>query len=94
MLTGWNDKSATAKCIFGYCDGTKNEQGVYEVKLFIGTKKGQIVEPRGSFDYAWDPCFQPEGFNVTYGEMDKSVKNSISHYKNAVDQIKEYFSKK
>ena len=29
--------------------------------------------------FGWDPCFQPESFNETFGEMDKAVKNTISH---------------
>lgn len=26
-----------------------------------------------------DPIFQPDGFEQTFAEMDKSVKNAISH---------------
>ena len=34
---------------------------------------------RGHTTFGWDPVFQPEGFQETYAEMDKSVKNTISH---------------
>ncbi len=30
-------------------------------------------------DFGWDPVFEPEGFDKTYAELDKEVKNSISH---------------
>ena len=36
MLTAWDDKSAYAMCIFGYADGTKDPQGLYNVQLFEG----------------------------------------------------------
>ena len=61
--------------------------------LFTGIKNGTIVEPRGSFDYAWDPIFQPLNHDLTYGEMEKSFKNSISHYRHAVEQIKSFLLK-
>ena len=34
---------------------------------------------RGPTDFGWDPVFQPEGYDVTYAEMDKAEKNKISH---------------
>ncbi len=30
-------------------------------------------------DFGWDPVFEPDGFDRTYAELDKDVKNSISH---------------
>jgi hypothetical protein len=29
--------------------------------------------------FGWDPVFQPDGFQETYAEMDKGIKNTISH---------------
>ena len=41
---------------------------------------------RGPPDFGWDPVFQPDGFTETYAEMDKAVKNSISHrYRSLMD---------
>ena len=34
---------------------------------------------RGATAFGWDPVFQPKGFQETYAEMDKAVKNTISH---------------
>ncbi len=45
---------------------------------------------RGSLDFGWDPVFEPTGYNQTYAEMDKSVKNQISHRSLALAKLKEY----
>jgi hypothetical protein len=46
---------------------------------FVGRTEGAIVAARGPSDFGWDPIFQPDGFPHTYAEMDKDVKNTISH---------------
>lgn len=33
---------------------------------------------------------QPEGFNETYAEMDKAIKNTISHRFRSLDKLREY----
>ena len=40
---------------------------------------GKIVPARGPPDFGWDPVFEADGFDQTYAEMDKDVKNTISH---------------
>ena len=47
--------------------------------VFVGRTPGQIVEPRGKTTFGWDPVFLPDGYDQTYAELDKSVKNTISH---------------
>jgi inosine triphosphate pyrophosphatase len=37
------------------------------------------VPARGPTDFGWDPVFQPDGYAETYAEMDKAVKNTLSH---------------
>lgn len=73
MLAGFEDKSATAVCTFAYSDGENDE-----VKLFQGKTEGIIVDPRGPRDFGWDPCFQPNGYDKTYAELPKDVKNTVS----------------
>ncbi|MCE5193027.1 MAG: non-canonical purine NTP pyrophosphatase [Candidatus Cryosericum sp.] len=36
-------------------------------------------EPRGSAGFGYDPLFVPEGYSVTYAEMDTGLKDRISH---------------
>ena len=47
--------------------------------LFIGKTEGLIVKARGDNNFGWDPIFQPDGYDKTYAELDKDIKNKISH---------------
>lgn len=85
MLYKFEDKSAKAICTFGYCEGPGKD-----VQLFQGVTHGLIVESRGHQNFGWDSIFQPDGFNQTYAEMEKSVKNTISHRYKALDKLREY----
>ena len=86
MICAFDDHSAYAQSIFGL---QKNKKG--GPILFIGKTEGEIVEPRGSFDFGWDPCFLPKGFNKTYGEMSKDEKNEISHRGKSVNAMIKFF---
>lgn len=88
MLTGFEDKTAYALCIFAYGEPGK------PIELFIGKTDGSIVEPRGPRDFGWDPCFQPSNFTQTYAEMSKDIKNTISHRYKAVDALRNYLLNK
>jgi XTP/dITP diphosphohydrolase len=49
-------------------------------EVFEGKIEGQCVWPmRGEQGHGYDPMFQPDGFDVTLGEMDRWEKNRISH---------------
>nr|XP_004661494.1 inosine triphosphate pyrophosphatase isoform X2 [Jaculus jaculus] len=86
LLAGFEDKSAYALCTFALSTGDPSEP----VHLFRGKTSGQIVMPRGSHDFGWDPCFQPDGCEQTYAEMPKAEKNAISHRFRALLKLKEY----
>ena len=48
--------------------------------VFQGQIGGQIVWPmRGDQGHGFDPIFQPDGFDQTFGEIDRWEKNKISH---------------
>jgi len=87
MLHGFEDKSAYAMCTFGYSEGPGKD-----ISVFCGKCPGEIVSPRGSTKFGWDPCFQPDDFNETFAEMQPSVKNSISHRARALDKLKSFFT--
>lgn len=49
-------------------------------EVFEGKIEGQCVWPmRGAQGHGYDPMFQPEGSDVTMGEMGAEQKNRISH---------------
>jgi non-canonical purine NTP pyrophosphatase (RdgB/HAM1 family) len=57
-LINGKDRSATARCVFGYFDGGT------EV-LFEGSLPGLIADkPAGEGGFGFDPIFIPEGFNL------------------------------
>jgi len=49
-------------------------------EVFEGVMPGQVVWPmRGDQGHGYDPIFQPDGYDITFGEMDRWEKNKISH---------------
>jgi inosine triphosphate pyrophosphatase len=48
------------------------------------------VAPRGPTTFGWDSVFEPEGFDMTYAEMDKTIKNTISHRYKALKMLRDY----
>ncbi|KAL5224470.1 hypothetical protein ABZP36_011109 [Zizania latifolia] len=87
LLLAYEDKSAFATCIFSLALGPGEEP-----ITFIGKTAGKIVPARGPTDFGWDPVFQPDGFEQTYAEIPKSVKNQISHRGKALALVKEHFA--
>jgi inosine triphosphate pyrophosphatase len=66
------DRSAVARTTIGYRDATGQHH------YFTGELHGDIVAPRGSRDFGWNPIFQPVGDHRTFGEMSIEEKNHIS----------------
>lgn len=60
--------------------------GHYEV--VEGTVKGKVVwPPRGDKGFGYDPMFQPDGYEQTFGEMDPDAKAEINHRARAFEKI-------
>lgn len=54
-------------------------------QVYDGRIEGQVVWPmRGAEGHGYDPIFQPDGHNLTLGEMSPDEKNRISHRANAM----------
>ncbi len=69
---------------------------IYEgsIHIFEGICRGQIIDqPRGSGGFGYDPVFIPEGYAITFAEMDSEEKNRISHralaFRKMTDWLKE-----
>lgn len=57
-------------------------------EVFPGVLPGHVVWPmRGSQGHGYDPIFVPEGFDQTFGEMDRWEKNRISHRADAFRKL-------
>ena len=89
ILEAYPDKSAYAQCIFSYCEGPGQP-----VTSFVGQTHGTIVAARGPLNFGWDPIFQPDGFDLTFAEMPKNVKNTISHRFRSLDKLREFLISK
>ena len=85
MLAGFDDKSGYAQCIFSLALDKDSEP-----LLFVGRTHGKVVPARGDANFGWDPIFEPDGHGQTYAEMDKALKNTLSHRFRALDKLREH----
>ncbi|KAK4531747.1 hypothetical protein CCYA_CCYA09G2604 [Cyanidiococcus yangmingshanensis] len=85
LLMAWDDKGATAQCLFALANDSAAEPLV-----FCGQTPGRIVPPRGERNFGWDPIFQPDGSERTYAEMSEAEKNAISHRYRAAAALATY----
>lgn len=58
------------------------------VETFEGYVHGSLVwPPRGDKGFGYDPVFEPEGFDITFGEMEPNAKHAMSHRADAFKQL-------
>ena len=58
-------------------------------EVFKGKVEGRFVWPmRGMEGHGYDPAFQPDGYDITFGEMGWDEKNRISHRADAFAKLK------
>ncbi len=63
-------------------------------EVFPGVMPGQLVWPmRGQQGHGYDPIFQPDGYDITFGEMDRWEKNKISHRADAFRKLVKAFER-
>jgi len=56
--------------------------------LYEGSIEGKITQQRsGSKGFGYDPIFQPDGYEISFAEMDPAEKNRISHRAIAVAKL-------
>ncbi|NNK79787.1 MAG: RdgB/HAM1 family non-canonical purine NTP pyrophosphatase [Litoreibacter sp.] len=61
-------------------------------EVFPGTIEGQVVWPmRGDQGHGYDPIFMADGYDKTFGEMDRWEKNRISHRADAFAKLVKLF---
>jgi len=55
---------------------------------FKGTVEGTIRhEKSGDKGFGYDPIFQPDGFSITFAEMELQDKNKVSHRARAMEKL-------
>ena len=86
-LSQFKDRSAYFKTVF--CLMTHDNTYYFE-----GIVKGSIADrPRGNNGFGYDPIFVPEGYNQTFGELEKEIKKSLSHRARATQSLIEFLRK-
>lgn len=64
-----------------------------EELFFEGIVNGKIrTEKSGSQGFGYDPIFEPEGYDITFAEMDIERKNIISHRGIAIEKLISYLN--
>lgn len=59
-----------------------------EQHLFEGIVKGRIaLEKQGDQGFGYDPIFIPEGHDISFAQMDRSTKNTMSHRARAIQKL-------
>jgi XTP/dITP diphosphohydrolase len=59
----------------------------YEI-VVEGQVTGQLVfPPRGIHGFGYDPIFQPDGHDISFGQMDPAAKHAMSHRADAFSQL-------
>jgi len=57
-------------------------------EVFEGKVNGTLVWPvRGALGHGYDPMFQPDGYDITFAEMEFAKKNAISHRADAFAKL-------
>jgi len=65
-----------------------------EEYTFEGECKGVITESKsGSQGFGYDPIFKPEGYDISFAEMDMDTKSKISHRGKAIDRLIDFLEK-
>lgn len=80
-MEGKNVRNARFRTVIALVLGGKEYQ-------FEGVVDGRITEvPLGAKGFGYDPVFRPNGYEITFAEMDLALKNQISHRALAVAQL-------
>lgn len=85
-LSGQADRKARFRTVIALIFGGKEYQ-------FDGVVDGTITDtPHGGGGFGYDPVFVPDGYDVTFAEMDSEAKNAISHRGRAVEKLAAFLS--
>ncbi|HYX05098.1 MAG TPA: non-canonical purine NTP diphosphatase [Bacteroidales bacterium] len=85
-MEGMENRKARFRTVIAYVEGGKTS-------LFEGKVDGTILtELHGNGGFGYDPVFQPEGFDISFAQMDPDDKNRISHRGNAFRKFVDFLA--
>lgn len=85
-LDGVDNRSAQFRTVVALIQGDKES-------LFEGVVRGSISKDcKGSSGFGYDPVFIPDGYDITFAQMDLCDKNEISHRARAVKLLINYLN--
>ncbi len=77
-----NHRQAHFKTVIAY----RSSNGT--IHTFSGEVHGVITtEALGTGGFGYDPVFRPEGYELTFAQLDEEIKNTISHRRRAMDRF-------
>ena len=77
-------RTARFRCVVALADASGRAQ------IAEGTCEGRIIhEARGTQGFGYDPLFVPDGYELTFAEMDAELKNKLSHRARALKRARE-----
>ncbi|SOD15246.1 RdgB/HAM1 family non-canonical purine NTP pyrophosphatase [Pedobacter xixiisoli] len=86
-MEGKTDRRARFKTVISLLKDGENH-------LFEGVIEGTIrTTQSGANGFGYDPIFQPDGYEITFAEMDMSEKNKISHRALAMQKLIEFLKR-
>jgi XTP/dITP diphosphohydrolase len=63
--------------------------------FFEGVAEGEITTRKsGAKGFGYDPIFKPAGYDITFAEMSREEKNSISHRAKAMEKLIRFLKEK
>jgi len=83
-LKGSTDRSARFRTVITFIFGS-------DVHCFEGIIHGKIADQlRGNSGFGYDPVFIPEGYDISFAEMNLEQKNRISHRGIAIRKLVDF----
>lgn len=102
---GNHDFAKNIEKVLGEMEGIENRKAYFitvlcyydenGAKYFDGRVQGNLLkENKGFKGFGYDPIFVPEGYEMTFAEMEPQDKNKISHRKQALDLFLDFLKGK
>jgi XTP/dITP diphosphohydrolase len=86
LMSDVEDRYAEFRSVVGYCTPKT------EPEVFLGAVKGRIgYEEKGKYGFAYDPLFIPEGYDKSFGELQRTEKNKFSHRRKSLEKFATWY---